>query len=120
MKKYFFRLLSMVVIILFATLSANSQYNMSEAQLPFQSTSTMQSSGSRYVSTPTINAYGVAEYNGASYSPNKIGIRRSESNPGTPGEGEYQQPIGDAPIAFMLGLGVLYILVMRKKERVED
>ena len=119
MKKYFLRLLCIVVIVLLAVLSAKAQYNMSETQLPFQSTSTMQTSGSRYASTPTINEYGVAEYNGTSYSPNRIGQRRNST--GTPGEGgDYQQPIGDAPLAFMLGLGVLYILVMRKKERVED
>ena len=117
MKKYFLRLLCIVVIILLAVLSAKAQYNISEAQLPFQSTSTMQMSGSRYSSTPTINAYGQAEYNGTTYIPNKVGQRRN--NPGTPDPTE-QLPIGDTPIAFMLGLGILYVLVMRKKERVED
>ena len=70
---------------------------------------------------PHITPVGATEVYGTTnnvYSPGRqrrsnVGEHSDENDP-------FATPIGDAPLAFMLGLGVLYILVARKKERVED
>ena len=70
---------------------------------------------------PHITPVGATEVYGTTnkaYSPGKP--RRSSVGEDTDPNAPYVTPIGDVPIALMLGLGVLYILVARKKERVED
>lgn len=106
-------LIAALALFLFQT--AHAQYNMSEAQMPFQSTSTMPSSGSKYASTPTIGENGTAKYNGASYSPNRVGPRRTESSqPGTPGGNPTeQQPIGDCPIELLITFAIICIVTIR-------
>jgi hypothetical protein len=110
MKKLF-----LIAALALSTLVAHAQYNMSEAQMPFQSTSTMQSSGSKYASTPTIGENGTATYNGGSYSSNRVGPRKSEgSQPGTPGGNPTtQQPIGDCPIELLIVFVLICVVAIK-------
>lgn len=102
------RIISFIFCIMFTQI----QYAQIEFQpISFQSTSTLPHSGSSYSSTPTINEYGIATCNETTYySPNKVGPRKT---PGTPGQGDVQQPIGDTPWVLMILLIGFYIL--RKK-----
>ena len=85
----------------------------------FQSTSTMQGSGSTYSSNPMLNAEGQATYttqeSSPAYSPG--GPRRSII---TPGPGGIQQPLGDAliPLLLMVMAYATYLLLRRRKSRV--
>ena len=110
MKKLF-----LIAALALSTLVAHAQYNMSEAQMPFQSTSTMPASGSKYASAPTIGQNGTATYNGASYSPNRVGPRRTPGTPNTPPDnpGDNQQPIGDCPIALLVAFGIVYVIMVK-------
>jgi hypothetical protein len=113
MKKLF-----LIAALALSTLVAHAQYNMSEVQMPFQSTSSMPASGSKYASTPTIGENGTATYNGASYSPNRVGPRRTNSgdNTGTPGghpDPGYKQPIGDCPIELLIAFTIICIVTIR-------
>jgi hypothetical protein len=84
----------------------------------FQSTSTMQGSGSTYSSNPMLNAEGQATYttqeSSPAYSPG--GPRRIN----TPGAGGTQQPLGDAliPLLLMVMAYATYLLLRRRKSRV--
>ena len=105
--------------MLFVTSVSYAQYNtMSEVQIGFKSTSTMSSCGSNYLSTPVINEYGMAEYSGASYSPNRVSPRRTNGDnsgtPGNPGQ-ENQLPIGDCPIWLLLLFAVGYCYYEKRK-----
>ena len=84
----------------------------------FQSTSTMQGSGSTYSSNPMLNAEGQATYttqeSSPAYSPG--GLRRII----TPGAGGTQQPLGDAliPLLLMVMAYATSVLLRRRKSRV--
>ena len=84
----------------------------------FQSTSTMQGSGSTYSSNPMLNAEGQATYttqeSSPAYSPG--GPRRSN----TPGAIGTQQPLGDAliPLLLMVMAYATSLLLRRRKSRV--
>lgn len=84
----------------------------------FQSTSTMQGSGSAYSSHPMLNAEGQATYttqeSSPAYSPG--GPRRII----TPGNSGTQQPIGDAliPLLLMVMVYATSVLLCRRKSRV--
>lgn len=111
MKKLF-----LIAALALSTLVAHAQYNMSDVQMPFQSTSSMPASGSKYASTPTIGENGTATYNGASYSPNRVGPRRTNSgdNAGTPGGAPtVQQPIGDCPIELLITFALICIVTVK-------
>lgn len=99
------------------SLAARAQYREYNAQIPFQSTSAMQTSGSRYTSTPSIGENGMAIYNEPSYSPGSNGPRRSvmDGTPTTPGEGQepFKQPIGDCPILLLVAFGIIYLSVWK-------
>ncbi len=78
-------------------------------QATFQSTSTMQGSGSAYSSKPMLNSNGMATYEGASYTP-----AQAPSGPKKVGGQTIEgTPIGDAvlPLTLMclLAAGVVYI-----------
>ncbi len=110
MKKLF-----LIAALALSTLVAHAQYNMSDVQMPFQSTSSMPASGSKYASTPTIGENGTATYNGASYSPNRVGPRKSEgSQPGTPGGNPTTpQPIGDCPIELLITFALICVVTVK-------
>ena len=78
-------------------------------QVTFQSTSTMQGSGSAYSSKPMLNSNGMATYEGASYTPAQV-----PSGPKKVGGHTIEgTPIGDAvlPLTLMclLAAGVVYL-----------
>ena len=78
-------------------------------QVTFQSTSTMQGSGSAYSSKPMLNSNGMATYEGASYAPAQV-----PSGPKKVGGHTIEgTPIGDAvlPLTLMclLAAGVVYL-----------
>ena len=104
------RIISFIFCIMFAQI----QYAQIEFQpIAFQSTSIMPHSGSSLASNPILNNDGTASYNGATYTPNKVGVRKN--TPGTPGQGQdiNQQPIGDTPWPLMIMIIGFYII--RKK-----
>ena len=80
----------------------------------FQSTSTMQSSGSAYSTTPMLNADGTATYNAAT-APSQAPSGPRKVGPPTP-EGD-PTPIGDGLWALMLmAFGYAgYIIYRRRK-----
>lgn len=102
------------IVCLMPTIAQTFEYKL----IAFQSTSTLQLSGSSYSSTPTINEYGIATCNETTqYSPNKVGPRK---NPGTPGGNpEIQQPIGDTPVILFIVLIGLYI-AYKKWKRIQS
>ena len=110
MKKLF-----LIASLALSTLVAHAQYNMSETQIQFQSTSSMPASGSRYSSNPMIGENGMATYNGTSYSPNRVGPRRETAGgtPVTPGPGELQQPIGDCPIELLMAFALICVVTIK-------
>ena len=81
----------------------------------FQSTSTMQSSGSAYSTTPMLNADGTATYNAASTTPAQAPSGPRKVGPPTP-EGD-PTPVGDGLWALMLmAFGYAgYIIYRRRK-----
>lgn len=116
MKKY----LILFLISIYSACVFSQGFNQPVEYQPisFQSTSTMQSIGSSYSSTPTIDEYGAATYNGVSiiFTSNRIGPRKN-GTPSTPGVGgDNQQPIGDVPFIFMLSLCLLVILYKQFKK----
>ena len=99
--------------------------NQEQPNVQFQSTSTLQGSGSTYSATPALNADGTA-YNPAAQaparsggSPNKIGALPTE-NPST--SGSDNTPIGDAvlPLMLMVMAYAVYsaVRVYRRRRRV--
>ena len=78
-------------------------------QVTFQSTSTMQGSGSAYSSKPMLNSNGMATYEGASYSPAEVYGGPHRARP----TDQSNTPIGDAvlPLTLMclLAAGVVYL-----------
>lgn len=67
----------MIIVVMAAVLAlpamaqweTDEQQNAARPSSTFQSTSTMQSSGSSYSTNPMLNADGTATYNAASYAP---------------------------------------------------
>ena len=110
MKKLF-----LIAALALSTLVAHAQYNMSDAQTPFQSTSTMPASGSKYSSNPMIGENGMATYNSSSYSPNRVGPRRETAGgtPITPWPGGEQLPIGDCPVELLAVFGIIYFAIVK-------
>ncbi len=111
MKKLF-----LIASLALSTLVAHAQYNMSDAQAPFQSTSTMPASGSKYSSNPIIGENGIATYNSSQYSPNRVGFRRnseSSGTPTTPGSDGEHLPIGDFPVALLFSFVIIYIAILK-------
>ena len=81
-------------------------------QATFQSTSTIQGSGSNYSSNPMLNADGMASYEGATYTETQVpsGPRKIV----TPGNSGTQQPIGDALIPLTL-MALVYMLFLYRR-----
>ena len=101
-----------------AQMNANTQqWGTNVPAASFQSTSTMQSSGSAYSTTPLLNADGTALYNGAPENDNASGhpgtIRRV--GPPTP-EGD-PTPVGDGVWVMML-MAMLFcgVKYLRRKQ----
>ena len=94
-------------------------FNEQTAQFPEANFRSVNTYGNCTSYQPHITPVGATDVYGTttqSYAPGKP--RRTPQDPTDPKPDIV--PIGDAPIAFILGLEVLYVLVMRKKERVED
>jgi len=77
------------------------QKDATAQQNAFQSTSTMQGSGSAYSANPALNSDGTAAYNAPSEAPSPIRPRR-EPKPNQEVSPEDQAPIGDAVLPLML------------------
>ena len=107
----------MVALLLSAPTQAQ-QFENEQPQVQFQSTSTLQGSGSTYSSTPTLNEDGTAYNPAAASSPAKSGPRRIL--PGTPStEGDPGNvPVGDAvlPLALMAMAFAGVVYFRRKRE----
>ena len=82
-------------------------------QASFQSTSTLQGTGSSYSSNPMLNSDGTATYNGASYSPAEAPSGPNKAKQGWTIEGT---PIGDAVLPLML-CALAYLIVRATRKR---
>ena len=82
-------------------------------QVTFQSTSTMQGSGSAYSSKPMLNSNGMATYEGASYTPAQVPSGPNKAKKAIDPTEDAWVPIGDAvlPLTLMclLAAGVVYL-----------
>ena len=103
----------MVAAVVLPTMA--QQFRTSDQpQTEFQSTSTMQTSGSAYASQPMLNADGTAYNPAAAVTPMPDGPRRSKENPNDPGNTtDNGSPIGDAVLPLMIMAlafgGVIYL-----------
>ena len=109
----------LMVISVVGVLSVYAQPQTEQPQVQFQSTSTLQGSGSTYSSTPTLNTNGTA--NTPASAPVLSGPKRSGALPPPPvvEEGDTgNTPIGDAVIP-LLAFALMfcgYIAIRRKRE----
>ncbi|MBR2168247.1 MAG: hypothetical protein IKQ50_06600 [Paludibacteraceae bacterium] len=96
----------MIVGVALMALPATAQtFGTQQLEQPnavFQSTSSMQGSGSAYSATPTLNSDGTASYNGAAPAPAKAPGGPHKSTPTNPKPGDQQLPLGDAVLPLML------------------
>ena len=114
MRKILLICLLLLCVVCFAFTDQTAQF----PEATFRSVNTYTTSTSYQ---PHITPVGATEvYGTTNKTYNPCRPRRSNVNEDTDPNDPNVTPIGDAPIAFILGLGVLYVLVMRKKERVED
>ena len=115
---------NIILICLLLLSSVCFAFNDQTVQFPetsFRSVNTYSSCTSYQPHITPVGATEVYGTNNSGYHPGKPRkVNGNDSNGPTNPNDPYMTPVGDAPIAFILGLGVLYILVMRKKERVED
>ena len=116
----------LMVISMVGVLSVNAQQQTEQPNVQFQSTSTLQGSGSVLSSQPMLNADGTAYSPAAAPGKN---IRRATKDEGddeitivTPGQGGSQAPLGDAvlPLLLMAMAYAVYSVarVYRRKRRV--
>ncbi len=116
MKNNIATLIVIVMLAVFALPAKAQQFNTFGGavapQASFQSTSTMQGSGSAYSSNPMINSDGTASYEGASYSPAQAPSGPNKAKQGWTIEGT---PIGDAVLPLMLC--ALAYLIFRTRKR---
>ena len=100
----------MVVAVVLPTMAQNNQEHLN---VQFQSTSTLQGSGSVLSSQPMLNADGTAYSPAEASTPTKNIRRATKDEPGTPGSGGTQQPLGDAVVPLVLMAmafaGVIYL-----------
>ena len=106
-------ILVMVAAIVLPTVAKIEQ--MEQPNMQFQSTSTMQASGSTLASQPMLNEDGTA-YN-PSQAPAQSGPRKTGALPGNPGHsGSDNTPIGDAMIPLtLMALAFAGVIYMRRK-----
>lgn len=109
---------NIILICLLLLSSVCFAFNNQTVQFPETPFRSVNTCGSCTSYQPHITPVGATEV----YGTNNNGYHPGKPRKAPP-DGPYDPfmpPVGDAPIVFMLGLGVLYVLVMRKKERVED
>jgi len=98
-------------------LSVSAQTLTEQPQAQFQSTSTLQGSGSTYSATPALNADGMAVYNASEAAQTQAPSGPRRVGPTTP-KGD-PTPLGDAVLPLMLMAlafgGVIYL--RRRKAR---
>ena len=93
-------------------ITTSDKQDATNNQEAFQSTSTMQGSGSAYSSTPVLNEDGTASFESSESEQTRLmsGPRKA---PGTPGNSGTEMPIGDAVLPLMLMAvmagGVIYL-----------
>lgn len=121
MKNNIATLIVIVMLAVFALPAKAQQFNTFGGavapQASFQSTSTMQGSGSAYSSNPMINSDGTASYEGASYSPAQAPSGPNKAKQGWTIEGT---PLGDAVLPLMLcALAYLIVRATRKRAKGE-
>lgn len=120
MKNNIATLIVIVMLAVFALPAKAQQFNTFGGavapQASFQSTSTMQGSGSAYSSNPMINSDGTASYEGASYSPAQAPSGPNKAKQGWTIEGT---PIGDALLPLML-CALAYLIVRATRKRAKD
>ena len=114
------KILMIMIMVAAGVLPTMAQNNQEQLNVQFQSTSTLQGSGSVLSSQPMLNADGTAAYNPAEASTPDKNIRRAKKDdpttPGTPGIGENQQPLGDAVVPMLLCASVFCgVIALRRK-----
>ena len=102
--KYILTIISMVT-----ALSVSAQTLTEQPNVQFQSTSTLQGSGSTYSANPSLNADGMAVYNASDVAQAPSGPRRI--GPTHAEEGDNPNPVGDAVLPLMLMQNVSLFMV---------
>ena len=113
----------LMVISMVGVLSVNAQPQTEQPQVQFQSTSTMQASGSTLSSQPMLNQDGTAYNPTAAASSTPSGPRKSfGNNPNDPGfTNDESSPIGDAllPLSLM-ALAFAGVIYLRRRKLKAD
>ena len=119
------KVIMMIVGVALMALPALAQtFGAKQAEQPnavFQSTSSMQGSGSTYSANPTLNSDGTASYNGAAASSGPHRAKKEDPDPfsgGTVSEDPIDtSPLGDAllPLLFMSLAFCGYLYLRRRK-----
>lgn len=102
-------------------LAANAQDWQNENAQNWQTTSTMQGSGSAY--SPQVTAVGAVSASEMSstttpYSPNRLGVRKSKEDPTDPGvTDDPSSPVGDAMVPLMVMAAAMAGVVYLRRRR---
>ena len=108
----------MVAAVVLPTMA--QQFRTSDQpQTEFQSTSTMQTSGSAYASQPMLNADGTAYNPAAAVTPMPDGPRKSFGDNQDPGYKDSASPIGDAVLPLtLMALAFAGLMYLRRRKAV--
>ena len=119
MKKFMMIIMAAALVALPAM--AQQFRTSDQPQTEFQSTSTMQTSGSSYASQPMLNADGTAYNPAAAATPMPDGPRKSfGDNPSDPGHTtDNGSPIGDAVLPLtLMALAFAGLMYLRRRKAV--
>ena len=108
----------LIIVLMAAALALPVMAQFTTAQEPiaqFQSTSSMQYSGSMYASCPSLNADGIAAFNEASYEQSQQSSGPRKISPVTP-EGN-PTPVGDDELPLMLMAALTVCVIYRRQNK---
>ena len=108
-----------LVVVAAVVLPTIAQNNQEQLNVQFQSTSTLQGSGSVYTPAPAINEDGTAYNPAEAAGPSKVkgGVKTTGELPGKPGkDGGGNTPLGDAVLPLLLCAAAFCgVIALRRK-----
>ena len=110
------KIMMILVMVAAVVLPTMAQNNQEQLNVQFQSTSTLQGSGSQYSASPALNEDGTAAYNPAQAAAPKGSIKTG-SLPDKPGkDGQGNTPLGDAVLPLLLlAAAFCGVIALRRK-----